>query len=104
MSQTIAAPIPARCGLREDARPRGPMHSAPAPINVRCSARVRYPVMAASNASASGLIVRFAFVCGRPGTCAASTQLLLLTSIAVQNGRSWPILLKNSLVETVKAH
>ena len=28
------------------------------------------------------LLERFAFVCGRPGTCAASTQLLLLSSIA----------------------
>jgi adenylate cyclase len=45
-------------------------------------ARARYPAMAASNASASESIVRFAFVCGKPGTCAASTQLLLLTSIA----------------------
>jgi len=36
----------------------------------------------ASNASASGSIVRFAFVCGKPRTCAASTRLLLLTSIA----------------------
>src|SRR5271154_2894770 len=30
-----------------------------------------------------------AFVCGRPGTCAASTQLLLLTSIASTSILSW---------------
>src|ERR1700732_5143376 len=53
------------------------------------AARARYAAIAASNASASRSIVRFAFVCGRPGTCAAITQLLLLTSIASTSVLSW---------------